>query len=81
MINAVAELAFQCLQNMKDMRPSMEEVVERLNDIQNDGKSKTKAEEMDIPVADDVVLLKNEPPPASPDSNVRSTSTTPNASV
>lgn len=80
MINGVAELAFQCLQSVKEMRPSMEEVVERLREIQNDGKDKTKAEEMDISAAEDVVLLKNEPPPPSPDSNMRSSATTPNAS-
>ncbi|KAI4347203.1 hypothetical protein L6164_008037 [Bauhinia variegata] len=74
-ISGVAELAFQCLQSLKDMRPSMEEVLERLKDIQSDGKHKGKAEEMVIS-ADDAVLLKNEPPPASPDSNLRSTSTT-----
>ncbi|KAI4350946.1 hypothetical protein L6164_005348 [Bauhinia variegata] len=78
-INAVAELAFQCLQSMKDMRPTMEEVLEKLKDIHFDGKYKSKAEEMDI-AADDIVLLKNQPPPASPDSNMKSSSTTPNDS-
>ncbi|XP_054820543.1 LEAF RUST 10 DISEASE-RESISTANCE LOCUS RECEPTOR-LIKE PROTEIN KINASE-like 1.2 [Prosopis cineraria] len=79
MINGVAELAFRCLQTLKDTRPCMEEVVERLKEIQSDGTGKTKAEEMDIS-ADHVVLLKNEVPPLSPDSNMRSTATTPNAS-
>lgn len=90
MINGVAELGFQCLQSVKDVRPSMGQVMERLVEIKNDGKDKRKAEEMDInniivsvsPHHDDVVLLKNinEPPPPSPDSNLRSTATTPNAS-
>ncbi|NP_001238417.1 serine/threonine protein kinase family protein [Glycine max] len=81
MINAVAELAFQCLQSSKEMRPSMEEVVETLKDIQSDGKHKSQPEVMDITsTADDVVLLKDDPPPPSPDSNAVSKSTTPNAS-
>lgn len=81
MINAVAELAFQCLQSSKDMRPSMDEVLDTLKDIQSDGKYKSQPEVMDITSsADDVVLLKDDPPPPSPDSNVISKSTTPNAS-
>ncbi|XP_029126187.1 LEAF RUST 10 DISEASE-RESISTANCE LOCUS RECEPTOR-LIKE PROTEIN KINASE-like 1.2 isoform X4 [Cajanus cajan] len=81
MINAVAELAFQCLQSSKDMRPSMEEVFDTLKDIQSDGKHKSQPEVMDISsTADDVVLLKDNPPPPSPDSNAVSKSTTPNAS-
>ncbi|XP_028793746.1 LEAF RUST 10 DISEASE-RESISTANCE LOCUS RECEPTOR-LIKE PROTEIN KINASE-like 1.2 [Neltuma alba] len=80
MVNGVAELAFQCLQSMKDTRPSMEEVVERLKEIQSDGVGKTKEEAaMDIS-ADHVMLLRHEAPPLSPDSNMRSTGTTPNAS-
>ncbi|KAF7819901.1 LEAF RUST 10 DISEASE-RESISTANCE LOCUS RECEPTOR-LIKE PROTEIN KINASE-like 1.2 isoform X2 [Senna tora] len=75
-VSAVGELAFQCLQSVKDMRPCMREVVEVLRDIESDGKSKRiVAEVMDI-CEDDVVLLKNNddlpPPEASPDSNVRS---------
>ncbi|KAJ1430580.1 hypothetical protein SESBI_07724 [Sesbania bispinosa] len=78
MINAVAELAFQCLQSSKDVRPSMVEVLERLKDIESDGKHNSKHEVMDI-LEDDDALLKNEPPP-SPDSNLRGISTTPNGS-
>ncbi|XP_054807267.1 LEAF RUST 10 DISEASE-RESISTANCE LOCUS RECEPTOR-LIKE PROTEIN KINASE-like 1.2 isoform X4 [Prosopis cineraria] len=78
MINAVAELAFQCLQNLKDMRPSMEEVLETLRDIESDGKHKSKPEVMDI--SDDVGLLKNDLPPPSSDSNLASKSTTSNSS-
>ncbi|XP_019457854.1 PREDICTED: LEAF RUST 10 DISEASE-RESISTANCE LOCUS RECEPTOR-LIKE PROTEIN KINASE-like 1.2 isoform X3 [Lupinus angustifolius] len=81
MINAVAELAFRCLQSSKDMRPTMEEVVDTLLDIQSDGKhKKSQPEVLDISADDDVVLLKDDPPPPSPDSNVVSKSTTPNAS-
>ncbi|CAL5213958.1 unnamed protein product [Lathyrus oleraceus] len=71
MINAVAELAFQCLQSSKDVRPSMVEVMERLKDIQSDdGTSKCKPEVLDISGDDDSALVKNEPPPSSPDSNI-----------
>ncbi|XP_057447008.1 LEAF RUST 10 DISEASE-RESISTANCE LOCUS RECEPTOR-LIKE PROTEIN KINASE-like 1.2 isoform X5 [Lotus japonicus] len=82
MINAVAELAFQCLQSSKDMRPSMDEVLDSLQDIQSDGKFKSQPEVMDISTSadDDVVLLKDDPPPPSPDSIGISKSTTPNAS-
>ncbi|KAK7319150.1 hypothetical protein RJT34_03868 [Clitoria ternatea] len=78
MITAVAELAFQCLQGSKDVRPSMVEVLDRLEDIRSEGRYKTKAEVLDIS-EDDAALLKNEPPPPSPDSNrVSIISTTPN---
>ncbi|GAU34667.1 hypothetical protein TSUD_67170 [Trifolium subterraneum] len=70
MINAVAELAFQCLQSSKDVRPSMVEVLERLKDIQSDEIYKCKPEVLDISVNDDITLIKNEPPPSSPDSNI-----------
>ncbi|XP_027358073.1 LEAF RUST 10 DISEASE-RESISTANCE LOCUS RECEPTOR-LIKE PROTEIN KINASE-like 1.2 [Abrus precatorius] len=81
MINAVAELAFQCLQSSKDMRPSMDEVYDTLKDIQSGSNHKSQPEVMDISSsADDVVLLKDDPPPPSPDSNAVSKSTTPNAS-
>ncbi|CAI8594899.1 unnamed protein product [Vicia faba] len=81
MIVAMGELAFQCLQSSKDMRPSMDEVLESLKDIQNGGKHKSQPEVMDISsLSDDAVLLNNVPPPLSPDSNVRSNYTTPNTS-
>nr|XP_011465376.1 PREDICTED: probable serine/threonine-protein kinase At1g18390 isoform X2 [Fragaria vesca subsp. vesca] len=67
MINAVAELAFRCLQNETDMRPSMMDVENELKRIQSDDFSKEKAEEIEIS-ADDVVLLKSGPLEASPDS-------------
>lgn len=78
MIYAVAELAFQCLQGDKDMRPDMETVMKTLMDIQNDGYNKDKADELDI-ISDDVGLLKNGPPTPSPDSRT-SMKTTPSSS-
>lgn len=77
MITAVAELAFQCLQYVKDMRPSMEEVLKELQEIQNKDYAKEQAEEKGI-AADDAVLLKRDSQPLSPDSalNWISTSTT-----
>ncbi|KAB1217382.1 hypothetical protein CJ030_MR4G020939 [Morella rubra] len=80
MITAVAELAFQCLQHAKDMRPSMVKVVEELMEVRNMYNIKDKTEEADI-LADDVVLLKSLPQPLSPDSalnwiSTSSTSTT-----
>ncbi|KAL7160888.1 hypothetical protein ACSBR2_041516 [Camellia fascicularis] len=53
MIKVVAELAFQCLQNESDMRPSMKEVLEVLKEISSVGYDRQVADEMDIP-ADDV---------------------------
>ncbi|PRQ16604.1 putative protein kinase RLK-Pelle-WAK-LRK10L-1 family [Rosa chinensis] len=83
MINAVAELAFQCLQSETEMRPSMVDVENELKRIQSDDFSKEKAEEIDIS-ADDVVPLKSGPLPPSPDSvtiNWVSKSSTPNDST
>ncbi|CAL5186598.1 unnamed protein product [Lathyrus oleraceus] len=81
MIVAMGELAFQCLQSSKDMRPTMDEVLESLKVIQNGGKHKNQPEVMDISsLSDDAVLLNHAPPPLSPDSNVRSNYTTPNTS-
>ncbi|KAL6973567.1 hypothetical protein U1Q18_027752 [Sarracenia purpurea var. burkii] len=68
MVTDVAELAFQCLQNERDMRPSMEKVLEGLKRIKNgEFCSMRMAEEVDVP-ADEVVLLKSDPPTFSPDS-------------
>ncbi|XP_075633487.1 LEAF RUST 10 DISEASE-RESISTANCE LOCUS RECEPTOR-LIKE PROTEIN KINASE-like 1.4 isoform X5 [Castanea sativa] len=70
MTTSVAELAFRCLQQERDMRPSMDEVLEILRGIQNEEIGAQKAEVVDIRAADDVGLLKNIPPPLSPDSVV-----------
>ena len=68
MIMAVAELAFQCLQNEKEMRPAMNEVHETLKGIESEGYNVVKTEEvMEIP-ADSVGLLKGKETPSSPDS-------------
>ncbi|XVF83211.1 hypothetical protein PTKIN_Ptkin16aG0115900 [Pterospermum kingtungense] len=42
MVTAIAELAFRCLQQERDMRPSMEEVLEILKGIQNKGVGEYK---------------------------------------
>lgn len=67
MITLVAELAFRCLQNDKDMRPSIKEVLEVLRGIENDNDHRF------LPSSD----------PSSPDSlfgKCTSRSTTPNTS-
>ncbi|XP_050366589.1 LEAF RUST 10 DISEASE-RESISTANCE LOCUS RECEPTOR-LIKE PROTEIN KINASE-like 1.4 isoform X2 [Argentina anserina] len=74
MATAVAELAFRCLQQEKDMRPTMEEVLEGLKAIQNEDlgaqeNGDSEAVVLDI-TADEVGLLRNLPPPLSPDSIV-----------
>ncbi|GMP83447.1 hypothetical protein CsSME_00037356 [Camellia sinensis var. sinensis] len=70
MTTLVAELAFQCLQREKEMRPTMDEVLEALKEIQ-EYKYDTIGEEIvtvgvlnctqppPSPESDDVVLLKN----------------------
>ena len=72
MTTSVAELAFLCLEKERDMRPSMDEVLEILKGIQNGNEEMgaLKAEVVDIKAADDVTLLKNIPPPLSPNSLV-----------
>ncbi|KAG2664570.1 hypothetical protein I3760_16G088300 [Carya illinoinensis] len=71
MIFAVAELAFQCLQHAKEMRPSMAKLLETLKEIQNTDYSKhDKVEDqLDISADDEIVLLKRHHSlPVSPDS-------------
>ncbi|CAN4079941.1 unnamed protein product [Withania somnifera] len=58
MTTLVAELAFRCLQQEKDLRPSMQEVLETLRGIQNGESKAHKAEVLDI-VVDDGGLLKD----------------------
>ncbi|XP_039040517.1 LEAF RUST 10 DISEASE-RESISTANCE LOCUS RECEPTOR-LIKE PROTEIN KINASE-like 1.2 isoform X2 [Hibiscus syriacus] len=65
-ITGVAEVAFQCLQSERDMRPTMAQVLDALLRIQSEDYSKSKEEEIDIS-GDDVVLLKSGPLPHSPD--------------
>lgn len=85
MVTCVAELAFRCLQQDRDMRPTMEEVLEGLKTVENEYYGAQKAEVVDIS-GDDVRLLKNAPPPllSSPDSMTdkwisSSTTTTPHS--
>ncbi|KAL3375294.1 hypothetical protein AABB24_006668 [Solanum stoloniferum] len=66
MITAVAELAFQCLQNDRDLRPSMPEVLEALLGIQSMDKTATEIGKPSP--GDDAGLLKNHALSLSPDS-------------
>ncbi|GFY82865.1 protein kinase superfamily protein [Actinidia rufa] len=74
MTTLVAELAFRCLQMERDMRPSMEEVLKALRGIKDDG-SNLQVDVVDIVLEDDVGILKDNPPPMSPDSAATATST------
>lgn len=66
MITAVAELAFQCLQNDSDLRPSMPEVLEALLGIQSMDETATEIEKPNP--GDDAGLLKSHVVSLSPDS-------------
>ncbi|KAF3431919.1 hypothetical protein FNV43_RR26655 [Rhamnella rubrinervis] len=76
---AVAALAFQCLQQSKEMRPSMEEVLEALKSIEREvDRPEDQEKEFDdlgvtervqppsSPECDELGLLKNTRPPLSP---------------
>ena len=91
---SVAELAFQCIQEDKEMRPSMDEVLEALKKIKsgnNDPEEKAyddagilNVQQTASPDCDEVGLLKTKqlPPPSPNDVTVNwtSRSTTPNVS-
>ncbi|GMH04317.1 hypothetical protein Nepgr_006156 [Nepenthes gracilis] len=68
-IKLVIELAFRCLQE-RDMRPPMAEVVEVLKGIQQRLLGPQKQGAVDIKDEDDIVLLKNVPPPISPKTTI-----------
>ncbi|KAK4416471.1 LEAF RUST 10 DISEASE-RESISTANCE LOCUS RECEPTOR-LIKE PROTEIN KINASE-like 1.4 [Sesamum alatum] len=68
MATLVAELAFRCLQQERDMRPSMAEVLEALRGIQNEDLNAHKVEIVDILVDEDTEPLKGVVTPPSPDS-------------
>ncbi|XP_020997010.1 LEAF RUST 10 DISEASE-RESISTANCE LOCUS RECEPTOR-LIKE PROTEIN KINASE-like 1.4 isoform X2 [Arachis duranensis] len=74
MVTAVAELAFRCLQQQRDMRPSMDEVLEILRGVKGDefGALERNSSESVVGVnhnkTEEVILLKKVPPPVSPDS-------------
>ncbi|KAG9136897.1 hypothetical protein Leryth_020624 [Lithospermum erythrorhizon] len=82
MIRSIAELAYRCLQIEKEMRPSMDEVVEILHAI-NEGADDSEPKEVSevndnfgehkegvlvppSPESDEIVLLKNMKLPPSP---------------
>ncbi|XP_058079312.1 LEAF RUST 10 DISEASE-RESISTANCE LOCUS RECEPTOR-LIKE PROTEIN KINASE-like 1.1 [Magnolia sinica] len=52
MITSVAELAFRCLQDEKEVRPSMEEVLEELRGISGEKYNAEKMEEAGTPMDD-----------------------------
>ncbi|KAG8387980.1 hypothetical protein BUALT_Bualt02G0077500 [Buddleja alternifolia] len=62
MMVAVAELAFQCLQNGRDMRPCMGEVLIVLQEIQSKDYNTTNVDVMDVPEHDILHLKSNSPP-------------------
>uniref|UniRef100_A0A803M4A9 Protein kinase domain-containing protein n=1 Tax=Chenopodium quinoa TaxID=63459 RepID=A0A803M4A9_CHEQI len=67
MVKLVSEVAFQCLQQEKEARPSMKEVLESLKGIQKELDNSQIQVVVDIHENDDVGLLKNVPPPVSPE--------------
>lgn len=67
MIKSVAELAYRCLQQTRDVRPSMDEVLEILKELENEELTARKAEVLDIG-SDNVRLLRNTSSLLSPDS-------------
>ncbi|PIN11053.1 Serine/threonine protein kinase [Handroanthus impetiginosus] len=70
MVTLIAELAFRCLQQERDMRPSMEEVLHTLKGIQNEDLNNHKVEIVDILMDEDAGLLRGSTNPPSPDSIV-----------
>ncbi|XP_057522188.1 LEAF RUST 10 DISEASE-RESISTANCE LOCUS RECEPTOR-LIKE PROTEIN KINASE-like 1.4 isoform X2 [Amaranthus tricolor] len=75
MVKLVAEVAFQCLQQDKDARPSMKEVLGSLKAIQKQMQNAQKQVVVDINECDDDAgLLKNAPPPLSPETQVSNNS-------
>ncbi|KAI8542811.1 hypothetical protein RHMOL_Rhmol08G0168400 [Rhododendron molle] len=69
MITEAAALAFQCLQNARETRPSMEEVLGALIGIQREDYDAKSAEELEIP-DHEAVMLKSDPPTFSPVSSL-----------
>ncbi|KAL9255262.1 LEAF RUST 10 DISEASE-RESISTANCE LOCUS RECEPTOR-LIKE PROTEIN [Drosera capensis] len=65
-VKSMAELAFQCLQQEKELRPSMTEVLEVLSRLQKRFLGDQKQVVMNIKDDDDAVLLNYGPPPLSP---------------
>ncbi|XP_018445069.1 LEAF RUST 10 DISEASE-RESISTANCE LOCUS RECEPTOR-LIKE PROTEIN KINASE-like 1.4 [Raphanus sativus] len=72
MMVSVAELAFRCLQQEREGRPSMEEIVEILKGIKGENRGTQPPDVVDIEVngENDVGLLRHSvPPPVSPDTD------------
>ncbi|KAK1363622.1 putative serine/threonine-protein kinase [Heracleum sosnowskyi] len=67
MTTLVAELAFRCLQEEKDLRPTMQEVVETLKEIQHEDSDVQKSSVLEIVVEEDAPL-KGKEGSYSPDS-------------
>ncbi|KAK9106228.1 hypothetical protein Scep_023072 [Stephania cephalantha] len=83
MVTSVAELAFRCLQQEKEMRPTMKEVLESLKSIE-DEKYKREMKGEELGVGPEKGVLKAIDPPLSPDSVTdkwASINTTPNTSA
>ncbi|MED6125364.1 hypothetical protein PIB30_067884 [Stylosanthes scabra] len=66
MIVSVAELAFQCLQRDRELRPSMDEVLKALIIIES-GKIKDEDEEVEVEEVDVDVHVRTPPSSSSPD--------------
>ncbi|KAL7090262.1 hypothetical protein ACP275_12G029600 [Erythranthe tilingii] len=67
MVTLVSELAFRCLQQEREMRPSMVEVLEGLKGIENEDLNAHKVEIVDMSMDDDAGLLNGFVTPTSPD--------------
>lgn len=82
MINQVAELAFQCLQSDREMRPCIKDVLEILTGIQNGGWKNGSSEDVNGSLKEEARLLKSSPPysPNSVTTGWVSKETTPNTS-
>lgn len=64
MMISVAELAFRCLQQEREARPSMDEVVKVLREIQKEGESDAPdVVEVEVRSGDEAALLKHGVPP------------------
>ncbi|KAF8113646.1 hypothetical protein N665_0047s0052 [Sinapis alba] len=71
-MTSVAELAFRCLQQEREGRPAMDEIVEILKGIKGENHGTPPPDVVDIEVSgeDDVGLLRHSvPPPVSPDTD------------
>ncbi|CAH8383107.1 unnamed protein product [Eruca vesicaria subsp. sativa] len=69
---AVAELAFRCLQQEREVRPSMDEIVEILKGIKGENPREESPDVVDVERSggDDVGLLRHSvPPPISPETD------------